>query len=117
MINNFAYTKAGSISEAVKELSKEGARLHAGGTDLLGCLRDGIFQAETVVSISGLEKMKQIGILSASQKVSIGALSTLADIAADPMINNSYMALYFIPTFITYYMKVWDVFVTFMSQR
>jgi xanthine dehydrogenase YagS FAD-binding subunit len=94
MINNFAYLKAGSISEAVKALSAEGARLHAGGTDLLGCLRDEIFQADTVVSISGLREMKQINSSTAPIPVMfIGALASLADIAADPAVVKNYPVL------------------------
>lgn len=43
MIRNFAYVKAGSIAEAIKALSTKGAKIHAGGTDLLGCMRGDIF--------------------------------------------------------------------------
>ena len=94
MMNNFAYLKAGSISEAVKALSAEGARLHAGGTDLLGCLRDGIIETDTVVSISGLREMKQILSPSGPIKgVFIGALTSLADIAADRLVATEYPAL------------------------
>ena len=35
-----------------------GTRLHAGGTDLLGCLRDGVFTAEKLVSLSGLAELR-----------------------------------------------------------
>ena len=93
MINNFAYGKAGSVSEAVKALSTKGSKLHAGGTDLLGCLRDGIFQADKVVSISGLREMKLIAPRSNSRAVSIGALTPLADIAADPLVTENYSVL------------------------
>ena len=92
MINNFAYVKAGSLPEAVKALSAEGARLHAGGTDLLGCLRDEIFQADTVVSISGLKSFKGITAGSGGS-LNIGALTSLADIAADATVVQKYPAL------------------------
>ena len=45
MLRPFSYIRAGSLGEAVKHLASEGARLHAGGTDLLGCLRDHVFEA------------------------------------------------------------------------
>lgn len=92
MINNFAYKKAGSISEAVKALSAEGARLHAGGTDLLGCLRDEILRADTVVSISGLKALKGISAGSGGG-LTIGALTSLADIAADAAMAKQYPVL------------------------
>jgi len=92
MIDNFAYMKAGSISEAVKALSAEGTRLHAGGTDLLGCLRDGIFQAEQIVSISGLKSLKGINPRS-NENLIIGALTSLTDIAADSDVAKKYPVL------------------------
>ena len=45
MLRTFAYVRPGSVSEALKQLEERGARVHAGGTDLLGCLRDGVFEA------------------------------------------------------------------------
>jgi hypothetical protein len=49
MIPQFSYVKASSLDEAVKHAANQQARIHAGGTDLLGCLRDGVFGADTVV--------------------------------------------------------------------
>ena len=40
---NFAYTRVKSLKEAIHHLSSDGARIHAGGTDLIGCLHDDIF--------------------------------------------------------------------------
>lgn len=92
MINNFAYRKSGSISDAVKALGKEGARLHAGGTDLLGCLREGIFEAATIVSISGIRELRGINT-GYRGSVQIGALTSLSDVAADKTVANKYPAL------------------------
>jgi xanthine dehydrogenase YagS FAD-binding subunit len=36
----FTYVRPASLREAIRELGSPDARLHAGGTDLLGCLRD-----------------------------------------------------------------------------
>ena len=44
MLRTFAYVRPASVSEALKQLEDRGARIHAGGTDLLGCLRDGVFE-------------------------------------------------------------------------
>jgi xanthine dehydrogenase YagS FAD-binding subunit len=92
MMNNFSYVKAASLAEAIKALSAKGARLHAGGTDLLGCLRDEIIQADKVVSISGLKELRGISA-RADGGLKIGALTTLTEIAADRSVAAKYAAL------------------------
>ena len=57
---NFSYVRIRSLKEATEHLSSDGARVHAGGTDLLGCLRDNVFGAKKVVSISGLKNLRGI---------------------------------------------------------
>ena len=91
-MNNFEYVKAGSLAEATKALSTKGARLHAGGTDLLGCARDGIFPVEKIVSISSLKELKGI-TARADGVLKIGALTTLADVAANAAVIEKYGAL------------------------
>lgn len=92
MLSNFAYVCAGSIREAVKQLTSDGARLHAGGTDLLGCLRDNVFDAEKVVSISRLNALR--GIRETSEGgLRIGALTTITEVAESPLVGNRYHAL------------------------
>jgi xanthine dehydrogenase YagS FAD-binding subunit len=54
MLNKFTYQRARSIKEAVEAASRPGTRILGGGTDLLGCLRDEVFTAERVVSLSGV---------------------------------------------------------------
>ncbi len=92
MIGNFAYVKASSTAEAIKALGAKGARLHAGGTDLIGCLRDGIFSAEKVVSISGIKELKGIAA-KPDGGVKIGALTTIAEVAAAPALKEKYAVL------------------------
>ena len=92
MIRNFAYVKAGSVAEAIKALGTKGAKLHAGGTDLLGCLRDEVFHADKVVSISGLNALK--GISSRPDGgVKIGALTTIEEVAASTLLAQKYAVL------------------------
>ncbi len=92
MISGFAYIRAKSLEEAIQNLTTPGAHLHAGGTDLLGCLRDGVFQAARVVSIGGLTKLR--GVQSKPDGgLRIGALTTLSEIAAHAGIRKSYAAL------------------------
>ena len=92
MVTNFSYTRPKSLKEAVKQLSSPGAGLHAGGTDLLGCLRDHVFDVKKLVSISGLAELK--GISTASDgSLRIGALTTIAEVAEHRVVNERYTAL------------------------
>jgi xanthine dehydrogenase YagS FAD-binding subunit len=92
MLTNFSYIRPKSLKDAMKQLSAPGARLHAGGTDLLGCLRDHVFDAKTVVSISGLEDLR--GIKKATDGgLRIGALAAVSEVAADPVVKENYPAL------------------------
>ena len=92
MLSNFAYVCTGSIREAVKQLTSDGARLHAGGTDLLGCLRDNVFDAEKVVSISRLNALR--GIRETPEGgLRIGALTTITEVAESPFVRHRYHAL------------------------
>ncbi|HET6516001.1 MAG TPA: xanthine dehydrogenase family protein subunit M [Thermodesulfovibrionales bacterium] len=91
MMPEFAYVRARSLREALSELSSDGARVHAGGTDLLGCLRDGVFSATKVVSMSGLSELR--GIEETAGGVRIGALVTLSELADNPLIKGRYPAL------------------------
>lgn len=89
---NFAYVRPKSLKEAAVQLSSKGARIHAGGTDLLGCLRDGVFGAKKVVSISQIEGLRGI---SQTKKggLRIGALATISTVADSSIIQEHYTAL------------------------
>jgi xanthine dehydrogenase YagS FAD-binding subunit len=92
MIKNFAYVKAGTAAAAVKALGTKGAVIHAGGTDLLGCLRENIISADRVVSISGIKELKGI-TARPDGGLTLGALTTIAEIAAHAAVNGKYAAL------------------------
>ncbi len=92
MIPSFNYVRPATLAEACAKLASPGTRAHAGGTDLLGCLRDGVFAANTVVSLAGIPELCGVrknldgGLL-------IGAMTTLAEVAADPAVTAGYAAL------------------------
>jgi xanthine dehydrogenase YagS FAD-binding subunit len=92
MIPSFNYVRPATLAEACARLASPGTHAHAGGTDLLGCLRDGVFAADTVVSLSGVPELRGVrknldgGLL-------IGAMTTLAEVAADPAVTAGYAAL------------------------
>ncbi len=94
-MNKFTHINTTSVDEAVSILRRYGnkANLIAGGTDLLGKLKDQIMPSypEAVVNlktIPGLDFIRQEG-----NTLKIGALTRLADIAADPIIQSQYTAL------------------------
>ncbi|MDX9733670.1 MAG: FAD binding domain-containing protein, partial [Thermoanaerobaculia bacterium] len=92
MLPSFRYVRPRTVAEAVKALAAEGARAHAGGTDLLGCLRDGVFDAKSVVSLSGLADLKGISATK-DGGLRIGALTTLAEVARHAGIAKGWPAL------------------------
>jgi xanthine dehydrogenase YagS FAD-binding subunit len=92
MLPGFTYVRAKSVADGVRQLSATGTKIHAGGTDLLGCLRDGVFPAATLVSVSGLKELRGISPVPTGG-LRIGALTTHAQIVADKTITASYKAL------------------------
>ncbi len=88
----FAYVRPRSLPEAIEHLQQEGSHVHAGGTDLLGCLREDIFEVRKVVSISGLSDLRGIARMSGGG-LRIGALTTITEISKNPQIRERYGAL------------------------
>jgi len=91
-ISNFAYVRPKSLKEAFKHLSSKDARVSAGGTDLLGCLRDDVFGADKVVSIGGLDSLRGIA-QTRDGGLRIGALVTLSEVGSNKTISEKYPAL------------------------
>jgi len=94
-MKSFTHINATSVDEAVSILRRYGnkANVIAGGTDLLGKLKDEIMPSypEAVVNlktIPGLDFIRQEG-----DTLKIGALTRLADIASHPTIQSQYAAL------------------------
>jgi NADPH-dependent glutamate synthase beta subunit-like oxidoreductase len=91
----FKHYNARSVKEATKLLAKyEGkARANAGGTDLLGAMRDKCLSEypEAIINIKtidGLDYIKQD-----KKGLKIGALAKLADIAGSPEVKKEYKLL------------------------
>jgi len=89
---NFSYVRPKSLKETFSHLSAGNARIHAGGTDLLGCLRDGVFTTEKIVSISRLDELKRIERLK-NGSFRIGALATIAELTNHELVKEGYPAL------------------------
>ena len=92
MLSQFSYQRAVTIKEAVDSASRPEARILAGGTDLLGCLRDGVVGANRLVSLNGLAALKGIRQKQGGG-LRIGALTTLSEIAEHRDVLQSYAVL------------------------
>ena len=89
----FKHKNASSVEDVSAALAGGNNSLIAGGTDLLGTLKDNVLPGypETIVnlkSVPGLEYVKEDG-----DTLKIGAMTRLSDIAADPVIQEKYTAL------------------------
>ncbi|MCL6477935.1 MAG: xanthine dehydrogenase family protein subunit M [Peptococcaceae bacterium] len=89
MMKPFTHFNAHSVDEAIQLLKKyEGkAKLNAGGTDLLGVLKDRILPdyPEAIVNIKTIPGLNAVE--ENEEGISIGALTTLVDIITSPLIE------------------------------
>lgn len=92
MLPDFAYLRASTKKEALEHLVEPGAHASAGGTDLQGCLRDRVFRADKVVSLSGLPDLAGVRE-TADGGLRIGATTTITEIAEHPTIRERYAGL------------------------
>ncbi|MDQ1741975.1 MAG: aerobic carbon-monoxide dehydrogenase medium subunit [Pseudonocardiales bacterium] len=83
----FDYLKPSSLSEAVQAYAAAGedAKLLAGGQSLLPILRLRLAYPELVVDLGGLAELT--GVSDDGDAILIGAMTTHADIASDPLIK------------------------------
>jgi xanthine dehydrogenase YagS FAD-binding subunit len=92
MLPNLAYVRATSLAHAIQQLNTPGSRFHAGGTDLLGCLRDGAMPVQRMVSLGRVEQLRGVSA-TAEGGLRLGALTTIAEVAAHPVVKEKYTAL------------------------
>jgi len=83
--HDFAYLRPGTLPEALAMLSEnEGAKLLAGGTDVVPWLRDDAVTPDVVIDIKDIEGMS--GIAVKGDVVQIGSLVTFSDLIASEAI-------------------------------
>ena len=92
-MKSFSHINAKTLAEASAALAGGNAEIIAGGTDLLGRLKDNILPDYPIAlinikTIPGLDYIKEEGGV-----LEIGATTRLADIAAHPVIKRKYTAL------------------------
>jgi xanthine dehydrogenase YagS FAD-binding subunit len=87
MMDNFSYSRPKTLREAGAQLGKEHGKiaLIAGGTDLLGEMKDQLAAPERLVSIRHLDELQ--GVKASGNGLRIGAATLLADIIDHPMVQ------------------------------
>ncbi len=82
-----SYHRATSVADAVAVLATTpGARIIAGGTDVLVRLHDGVAGYDTLVDINGLDELRRIA-MEADGTISIGALATCTEIIEHDLVR------------------------------
>jgi xanthine dehydrogenase YagS FAD-binding subunit len=92
-MKSFNHTNAKTLAEAKTALTGGKATLIAGGTDLIGTLKDNILPAypEALINIKTIPGLE--GIKEEAGMLKIGAATKLADIAASPVVKEKFTAL------------------------
>jgi aerobic carbon-monoxide dehydrogenase medium subunit len=87
----FAYQTTSSIADAAKAAKASEAKLLAGGQSLLASMKLGLAAPETLVDLGGIAELK--GISVGGGKVTIGAMTTHAAVAASADVAKAIPAL------------------------
>jgi 4-hydroxybenzoyl-CoA reductase subunit beta len=80
-----------TLAQLLPLAAEPGARLLAGGTDLLPALKHRLFSAERLVSMGRISALQTIEQMDAGLR--IGATASLSDVAQHPAVASSYPAL------------------------
>ena len=93
MMRDFQFFQPNSVDEAVSLLASRprGSLPIAGGSDLLSEMKDGVIRPEWLVSLAGLDELKSIS--QTSNGTTLGAMTTIAEIAESEVIHTGYAAL------------------------
>ena len=89
----FAFVEPTSLDEVIRLLAagQNQARLIAGGSDLLGELKDDVVAYERLVSLAGVEELRHIREERGGLR--LGALVTVAQLEYDPRLDGPYRLL------------------------
>ena len=87
----FAYSQPSSVADAARAAAGSDAKLIAGGQSLLGAIKLGLAAPESLIDLGALSDLK--GITVADGKVSIGAMTTHATVAASKEVAAAIPAL------------------------
>lgn len=89
----FEYRKPKTLSKAIKLLAKGGrqARILAGGTDLVGWLRDALVAPDLLVDIKGFDELQ--GLAFKNRALHLGALTTFSDLLESHVVAQKFPLL------------------------
>lgn len=92
-MHSFEYIEARTLEEAVTHLSapSDGIHLVAGGTDLLDEIKEGVAAPDRLVSLARIPGL--VGVIETSEGLTVGAMTTISDIADHPIVRSQYTAL------------------------
>jgi xanthine dehydrogenase YagS FAD-binding subunit len=92
-VRPFTFVEPNSLDEVIRVLAagQSQARLIAGGSDLLGELKDEIVSYERLVSLAGVEGLRQIREEGGGLR--LGALVTVTQLEYDPRLQGPYRIL------------------------
>lgn len=81
----FAYTRAATHEDVLAEQARTGARILAGGTTLYDLMKLGLETPAHVIDVTGVAGLAEIG--EAGGELVFGALATMGDAAAHPLVQ------------------------------
>lgn len=85
-MQEFGYHRPRTISELKEHLSQSGARVLAGGTDIIPKMRQGKLSAPILIDTSGIDSLHFIEDLG--NEIVLGALITHQEIVDSPLLSN-----------------------------
>jgi CO/xanthine dehydrogenase FAD-binding subunit len=93
-MRTFSYERPRTLADAIATLGQLGPRARplAGGTDLIIRLRDRSLQPDVVVDVKGIAELDST-IRQERDRLVIGALTTMTDIAAHPRVRRDFASL------------------------
>ena len=87
----FRYLEPDSLEQAVSLLSEGGAHALAGGSDLLSEMKEGVVSPSGLVSLASIEELQTLDVTPDGPR--IGAMVSLASLAANPELQHQYPVL------------------------
>jgi xanthine dehydrogenase YagS FAD-binding subunit len=92
-VRPFAFIEPISLDDVIRLLAAgpDQARLIAGGSDLLGELKDDVVRYERLISLAGIDELRHIGEEGGGLR--LGALATVAQLEYDPHLDGAYRLL------------------------
>jgi xanthine dehydrogenase YagS FAD-binding subunit len=89
-MNRFEYASPQSVDQAIASMN-DGAAFKAGGIDLLDRMKEGVVRPSRLVDLHGIKDLR--GIKLDDKQLTIGATTTLAELAANGAVREQLAAL------------------------